>query len=443
MKRFAQQFKKQSDKIKLNASEQFLLREQITTFMEYHPLPAVEGEVRTTLSLDNVFKATRVSWKKMSMSLGLVAVAFVITVPAVAEYAVPGDILYPVKVQINEEVRSTLARTPYEKVEWEAQRIERRISEARVLAKAGLLTPEAEEAVADAVSQHRTNANAEIAILQENNNTDEATLANMTLSSVFEVQSTAFQIDNENSATLMSVATSSEIAPRTLAGVLEGGRAELALVNETNDISYDRLMAEIEKQTTRAYERLASIKNTVSEQETLDINRRLDDILASITEAKDQSAEGDNEQLRQALSDTQKLIAFMNDIDVRASIAVERIVPITLTYEERLAGFTPLLEQFEMEVKKIEAVAGQLSDEDTASAEILVSIEEMKAYIEKGKAVTPKTIKELEIELNFMNEKAQMLTEVIIKAGGDFEVDLSVETSTTLTGTTTSPVLSL
>ncbi len=175
----------------------------------------------------------------------------------------------------------------------------------------------------------------------------------------------------------------------------------------------------------------------------MDINRGLDDILASITEAKDQSAEGDNEQLRQALSDTQKLIAFMNDIDVRASIAVERIVPITLTYEERLAGFTPLLEQFEMEVKKIEAVAGQLSDEDTASAEILVSIEEMKAYIEKGKAVTPKTIKELEIELNFMNEKAQMLTEVIIKAGGDFEVDLSVETSTTLTGTTTSPVLSL
>ncbi len=440
MKRFAQQFKKQSDKIKLNAEEQFLLREKITTFMEYHPLPAVEGEVRTTVALDNVFKTARVSWKKMTMSFGMVAVAFVITLPAVAEYTVPGDMLYPVKVKINEEVRSTLARTPYEKVEWEAERIERRISEARILAKAGLLTPEVEEAVVDAVEQHRSNASAEIALLRENNNTDDAALANMTLASVFEVQSTTFKVDNDLSVTSTFAATTSEIAPRTLAGVLEGERAELARLNETSNISYGRLMAEIEKQTTRAYERLSSIKDAVSPQEASDIDRRLNDIATRINEAKEQSEEAGSEELRHALKDTQMLITFMNDIDVRSTVGVEQIVPITPTYEERLAKFNPELEKLVEEVEKLEQVVTKLP-EDEAKEEYLLSLREPKLYIEKAKTVTPKTIKEVSAELPAMQKRVKSLSDILTDAGVSLEVDIELGNISSTTPTTTNPVL--
>ncbi|MFN3188282.1 MAG: DUF5667 domain-containing protein [Candidatus Paceibacteria bacterium] len=440
MKRFAQQFKKQSEKTKLTAGERFLLREKVTTFMEYHPLPAGEGEVRTLLSLDNVFKTSRVSWKKWSTGLGIVTVAFIVTLPAVAEYTVPGDMLYPVKVRINEEVRSTLARTPYEKVEWESKRIERRISEARVLAKAGLLTPEAEEAVAAAVTQHRSNANVEIAFLRESNNNDEAALANMTLASVFEVQSTAFRSNNDNTAATSSLSSISENTARTLAGVLEGGRAELAIINETGVISHGRLMAEIEKQTTRAYERLTSVKNAVSSQEASDISRRLDDISTRIGEAKELPEAKGTEQLHQALKDTQKLIAFMNDIDLRSSITVEKIVPITPTFDERLVAFTPRLERFVLKVEKIEKVTQQLPD-DIVKSEILLSIEEMKMYIEKSHAVTAKTIREVETDLPIMKEKAQTLIEVIITAGGDFEIGLEedVEVNGGATSTVSAP----
>lgn len=438
MKRFAQQFKRQSDKIKLSAEEQFLLREKITTFMEYHPLPSLEGEARTALVLDNVFKTTRISWKKMTMSFGIVTIAFVITLPTVAEYTVPGDMLYPVKVKINEEVRGTLARTSYEKVEWEAQRIERRISEARILAKAGLLTPEVEEAVADAVEQHSSNASAEIALLRENNNTDDAALANMTLASVFEVQSTTFKADNDMSVAATFSANTSETSPRTLAGVLEGERAELARLNETSDISYGRLMAEIEKQTTRAYERLSSIKDTVSPQEASDIDRRLNDIATRINVAKEQPEEGGRGDLRDALRDTQMLITFMNDIDVRSTVAVEQIVPIIPTFEERLAQFNSELEELVKEVKRLTQIVVELP-EDSKKEAALISLNELELYIEKATAVTSQTIKEMSIELLVMQEKVMILGESLAEV--EVEADIPLEGVSSTTPTTTSLVL--
>lgn len=440
MKRFAQQFKKQSDKIKLSAEEQFLLREKITTFIEYHPLPAVAGEPRTTLSLDKVFKTPGVSWKKMTLHLGVAVFAFVAILPAVAEYTVPGDMLYPVKVKINEEVRSTLARTPYEKVEWEAQRIERRISEARVLAKAGLLTPEVEEAVADAVTQHRSNADAEIALLRESNNTDDVALANMTLSSMFEVQSTTFKAGNDLGAAATLLATTSDISVRTLAGVLEGERAELARLNETSDISYGRLMAEIEKQTTRAYERLSSIKEALSSQEASDINRRLNDISARVNDAKELPEMDRGEELRHALKDTQMLITFMNDIDVRSTVTVEQIVPITPNYEERVAIFGSKLEDLVEEVDKLTQVVDELPA-DNVKNQATTSLQELKNYIEKAKTVTPKTIKDLSAELPVMQEKLRSLKESLGLIENGVEIGRPDEIVSSTTPTTTIVVL--
>jgi hypothetical protein len=441
MKRFAQQFKKQAEKTKLTTEERFLLREQITTFMEYHPLPGATSAVQNkTLSLGHPLAIARVPRRKWRLSLGIMTVAFIVTLPAIAEYTVPGDILYPVKVRINEEVRSTLARTPYEKVEWESKRIERRISEARILAKQGLLTSEVEESVVAAVTQHRFNADAEIAILRGNNNNDEAALANLKLSSIFEVQSAAFKVDNENNMSVSITPASSTLPARTLAKMLEGGRAELALLNETEVVSYERLMAEIEKQTTRAYERLASLKNTVSTQEAADINRRLNDISVRIHEARNVSSEDEKNiaQLRQALQDTQKLIAFMNDIDVRATVTVERIVPLTLTFEERSAQFNSKLDKFALEVEKLEQVASQLTD-NAVKESFNVTLNGLKDYLQRATDTTPGTIRALEEELIVMKKEAQLLTEIIRASGGVFEADVDIKSHASSTSSTTKP----
>lgn len=71
----------------------------------------------------------------------LVAVLIVVGggTAAAAEGALPGDILYPVKVHVNEEMRATLATTPKAKADWQVSRAERRLEEAATLALSGKL----------------------------------------------------------------------------------------------------------------------------------------------------------------------------------------------------------------------------------------------------------------------------------------------------------------
>lgn len=59
-----------------------------------------------------------------------------------AESAMPNDILYPVKVHINERMWAAVHFTPERKADWEAKRIERRLQEAEHLSQADKLTPE-------------------------------------------------------------------------------------------------------------------------------------------------------------------------------------------------------------------------------------------------------------------------------------------------------------
>lgn len=60
-------------------------------------------------------------------------------VSAAAEQSVPGDFLYPVKINFNEEVRSILAVTDQDEARWQTQAAERRLSEAETLTERGTL----------------------------------------------------------------------------------------------------------------------------------------------------------------------------------------------------------------------------------------------------------------------------------------------------------------
>jgi hypothetical protein len=57
-----------------------------------------------------------------------------------AEGTLPGDLLYPVKVHVTEEVRGVLAITPEAKADWQIERAGKRLEEASTLAVQGKLT---------------------------------------------------------------------------------------------------------------------------------------------------------------------------------------------------------------------------------------------------------------------------------------------------------------
>lgn len=71
-----------------------------------------------------------------------------------AENSLPGDVLWPVKVNVNEEVRLAFALSPEGKAEWEALRAERRLEEAGVLAAEGQLNAETGAVIQARLNEH-------------------------------------------------------------------------------------------------------------------------------------------------------------------------------------------------------------------------------------------------------------------------------------------------
>jgi hypothetical protein len=334
MKRFSEQLQKQANIVRLSASERAVLRERVVSYMEYHPLPE-----RTVAPQPTVAKVLGTRFEPFMtltpspyfwrFATATVALVFVVGLPLLAERSVPGDVLYAMKVNVNEEVRSSLVRSGYEKVAWETERLERRIAEARILAKEGKLTSDVEAAVVAAVATHAQAAEAEIESLRTSD-VDAAGLAQLTLTSVLDVQSASLLADTTGSTTM-------GMSTVALAQVLETTSRQTA-GQATLPISQERLMAQLEVETTRGRELLTSISDGVTEQESKDIERRLSDIEGKVaramkTYASDQPA--GTTELRAVWRDMQTLITFMTDIDVRLALELETLVPLIPTNDER------------------------------------------------------------------------------------------------------------
>lgn len=332
MKQFSAQLKKKSESLRLTTAEREALRERVTAYMAYHPLPKELAAAKRApaLEVEPFIVVPFRSWYiRGALTFG--ALLFVVSVPLAAERAVPGDVLYPVKVQFNEELRGSFAGSGYETIEWETERLSRRIAEARVLAAEGRLTNEVEAEVAAAVKTHSDAAREAIDTLRETD-AEEAAIAEITLASALDVQ-TAVLAATPASTTLFAIAASDPIA-------LAVADAKSAVSEQPGTPSFARLSARVELETTRAAEYFASIEDRAAELEIKEIGRRLEDIARKFTKAREALVDDEVaavDLLRDTLSNTQKLIAFMTDIDVRTSVAIEDLVPTELTDDERLA----------------------------------------------------------------------------------------------------------
>lgn len=333
MKRFNEQLKKQAESLKLRKDERSDLRERLVAYMDYHPLPEnMKGAVPQVKS--KRFHTLNINAWLVGRMAGAFAILFLIVVPVAAENSVPGDALYPIKVKFNEEVRGSLTFSPYQKVEWETARLERRIAEARLLADEGKLTPEVESEVAIAVKRHSDAAKEEIESIRESDS-DEASIAEINFTSALEVQSEVLEGHLERNSEASDSTDGVSIA--ALAGAVNEARDGVT-PREMSSESYEKLLARIETETTRAYEYFNKIDDVASADEKRNIERRLGGIKAKVEIATEEDKEraAAVALLSSALSDTRKLISFITNIDVRANVSIDELVPLTLTKEERI-----------------------------------------------------------------------------------------------------------
>lgn len=87
-----------------------------------------------------------------------------------AEGTLPGDILYPVKIYVNESVLGAVAVTQKAKAEWGIALVERRLEEIEKLAVTPSISPEVQQTAEQNLISYTKDAEARIALFQKNNN---------------------------------------------------------------------------------------------------------------------------------------------------------------------------------------------------------------------------------------------------------------------------------
>lgn len=346
MKQFSQQLHKKAETaIKLRSVEKRELRERLVAYMEYHPL-STEMATKKSPSvvvpvIQESFTMVKVPFARLFRYGSAVAVVALIIVPFVAEKAVPGDALYSVKVQFNEEIRSTLTFGSFEKVEWETERLNRRIAEARLLASEGRLTEDREFEVAAAVREHTENAKREIEVLRFED-ADEATIASIALDTTLEVQATALKGSNDVLATVYDNENlvSSQIG-NLIAHAIDESRGVPMETDASSTLpAYNKLMARVEQNTTRIYELQSSLTEVAPAEEMAEVTRRIEDLARTInaTAVLSETDEmGARMSLVDALQRSQRLIVFMTELELSKTIDIDTLVPVVFTSEEKQA----------------------------------------------------------------------------------------------------------
>lgn len=338
--------------------------------MEYHPLPVEmkQSKPDTVQIATEAFTMVKVPFHALFKYGASIAVLTLVVVSLMAEKAVPGDALYAVKVEFNEELRSTLTFDGYQKVEWETERLNRRIAEARLLASEGRLTEEVEAEVAAAVREHTENAKREIEVLRTED-ADEAAIASLELDATLVVQATALKGDEEEGSVVTKGTAGAEVRTNSLIATAIDESLDKTLESNASNTppAFDKLMARVEQNTTRIYELSNALQAVVPAEEMVEVQRRTEDIGRAITVAAELE-KTDDLAARKALIDvlqrTQRLIVFMTELEVVETVDIETLVPMVLTAEEMAAEMASTTSALEVKIDHIKTMLNVVIDED-------------------------------------------------------------------------------
>ncbi len=155
------------------------MRGELLLYMEMHPVVSKTAMPSPFFSMQS-FRKNRIL--PVFITLGLVMGG---SVSFAAEKTLPGDLLYPVKVHLNETVRGGIAITQEAKADWVLQLVVRRIMEAEALALTPGVRPETRELAQKNLEHYTKKVEAHINKLENNKEYNRALVTSLKLSSTF------------------------------------------------------------------------------------------------------------------------------------------------------------------------------------------------------------------------------------------------------------------
>lgn len=126
-------------KIELTPEEKKEIRDKLVAVIKSRPSPYVP------VKSPYVFKFR----KTLAFIAIILVIASGVSVSFAAEQSLPGDLLYPVKIKVNEGIGGLLARSDEEQIRWLVKTAERRIEEAEKMAAMGKLNDKAAAKIED------------------------------------------------------------------------------------------------------------------------------------------------------------------------------------------------------------------------------------------------------------------------------------------------------
>ncbi len=157
MFRKEKQFIKRVSALRLTQKEKAYIRNEIFSYMQENPVRAENASVRGFGNPKRNFL-----WKffgtvyrpAFAGAIMICILVFGVSFSYAAENALPGDALYPVKIYINENIRTALAVTAQAQAGWGIRQAERRLEEAEKLASEGRLSAQASAEISTSFQAH-------------------------------------------------------------------------------------------------------------------------------------------------------------------------------------------------------------------------------------------------------------------------------------------------
>lgn len=157
---------RQLRKIKLTKPEKEDIRGVLLSFLKSNPVRN-HVDIRHNIQKVTFLKIFLTSKPMIATLIAAILLAFGGGTAVAAENALPGDLLYPIKVKVNEEARIALASTAEAKVALEAKFAERRLAEAEKLAEGGKLTTSTSQMLANKFKEFSNKAEDRLDKLQK------------------------------------------------------------------------------------------------------------------------------------------------------------------------------------------------------------------------------------------------------------------------------------